>query len=152
MTSATSLQKTLALDRHNLLRICDGEGMRLSPASGVVWITEEESANDTVLLPGDTYQLEKPGLALVHAHRAARVMMELPAGTDAPRRVDFALTTGARGRRVAFPTRGRDFLGRWGRTVVVAVRHALAGAIAGRSFRMWHARDGSSCDHRFPYY
>jgi len=126
MTSATSLRKTLALDRHKLLRIYDGEGMRLTPASGVVWITEEESANDTILLPGDSYQLEKPGLALVHAHRAARVMMEVPAGTAAPRRVDFALMTGVRGRRVAFPTRGRHFLGRWARAFVVAVRNALA--------------------------
>jgi hypothetical protein len=43
MTSATSLQKTLALDRRNLLRIYAGKGLRLTPASGVLWITEEQN-------------------------------------------------------------------------------------------------------------
>lgn len=151
MTWATSVQRTLALDRGNLLRIYDGEGMRLTPASGVLWITEEQSANDTVLLPGDTHQLEMPGLALVHAHRAARVVIELPVGRVAPRRVDLA-ASGARARRVAFPSRGRAFFERWTRRIAVAMRKAFAGMVADTSHRMWYARDGSSRVNPFPYY
>ena len=152
MTSATSVQRTVGLDGGNLLRIYDGEGMRLTPASGVLWITEEESANDTVLLPGDTHQLEKPGLALVHAHHGARVVMELPAGTAAPRRVDLALASGARGRRVAFPMRGRVFLERWSRRIAVAIGKAFEDMFAYRNHRMWHGRDGSSRVNPLPYY
>jgi DUF2917 family protein len=152
MTSATSVQRTVALDRGNLLRIYDGEGMRLTPASGVLWITEEQSANDTVLLPGDTHQLEMPGLALVHAHRAARVVMELPIGRAAPYRVDLALASGARGNLFAFPTRGLAFFERWTRRIAVAIRKAFVGMVGDRSNRIQHTRDGSSRGNPFPYY
>ena len=152
MTSATSVQRTVGLDRGNLLRIYDAEGMRLTPASGVLWITEDQSANDTILLPGDTHQLERPGLTLVHAHRAARVVMELPVGKTPPRRVDFALASGARGRLVAFPTRGRAFFERWTRRIAVVIRKAFAGMVGDRNNRMWRAGHRSSRGNPFPYY
>ena len=150
--TTTPVRKTIAIDQENVLRIYDGEGLRLTPASGVLWITEERSANDTVLLPGDTHRLAKPGLALVYAQRAARVVMELPAGAAAPRRVDFALAFGAIGRRVPFPTRGRAALGRWARAVALALGRTVMRVFADRSYRMWHERDGSRRVHPFPYF
>ena len=152
MTTTTSVQKTVALDRDDLLRIYDGEGLHLTSALGVLWITEEESANDTVLLPGDSHRLEKPGLALVQAHRGARVVIELPAGTPAPRRLELASAIAAIGRRIAFPTRRQASVARWTRAVAVAIGRALAAAAAKWSYRMWHARDGSARAHPFPYY
>ena len=152
MTTTTSVRKTIAIDQQSVLRIYDGEGMRLTPASGVLWITEERSANDTVLLPGDTHRLEKPGLTLVCAHGAARVVMELPAGTAAPRRVDFASAMGAIGRRVPFPTRGWASLSRWVRAVGITIRRAVARHVAEKSYRMWHNCDGSRRVHPSPYY
>ena len=151
MTQTRSVKKPIALDRDNLLRIYDGAGLRLTPASGVLWITEEQSANDTVLLPGDTHRLENPGLAVVQAHRAARVLIELPAGAVAPRRVDFALALGGPGRRIAFPTRGRAWVERWARTIALATRRSLAALTYARG-RMSDIRDEASRDFPFPYF
>jgi hypothetical protein len=148
MTHTRSVRKPIALDRDNLLRIYDGAGLRLTPASGVLWITEEQSANDTVLLPGDTHRLDRPGLAVVQAHRPARVLIELPAGAAAPRRVDFALALGGPGRRVAFPTRGRTWIDGWVRATAIALRKAYA-ALARR--RKTVGRAGSSLSRKFPF-
>jgi len=152
MTPMKSVQRTITLDDGKLMRIYDGEGMLLTPRSGVLWITEEQCANDTFLHPGETHRLARPGLTLVHAHRAASVVMELPAGTAAPRRVDFAARLGAMGRRVPFPTRGLAFLGRSIRAVAIAIGRALARSAAARSYRIWHNRDGSRRVYPFPYY
>ena len=152
MAKTASVQRTITLDRGKLLRVYDGEGLLLTPGSGVLWITEERSANDTFLLPGETYRLAKPGLALVHAHRAARVVIELPAGNAKPRRVDVAPADGASGRRVAFPTRGYASLARWVRAIFIAIRNWFAAAAAGRARRMWLAHDGSPRVFPFPYY
>jgi hypothetical protein len=152
MTPMKSVQKTITLDRGKLLRIYDGEGMLLTPRSGVLWITEERCANDTFLQPGETLRLEKPGLTLLHAHHAASVVMELPAGTTAPRRVDFAARLGAIGRRVPFPTRGLASLGRSIRAVAIAIGRALARSAVARNYRIWHNRDGSRRVYPFLYY
>jgi hypothetical protein len=151
VTSRTSVRKPIALDRDNLLRIYDGEGLRLTPASGVLWITEEQSANDTVLLPGETHRLEKPGLAVVQAHRAARILMELPAGAAAPRRVDFALALGGPGRRVEFPTRGRARIARLARAIAIAMRAGVAALTYGKA-RTLDTRNEASREFPFPYY
>lgn len=151
MTHTRSVRKPIALDRGNLLRIYDGAGLRLTPASGVLWITEEQSANDTVLLPGDTHRLDRPGLAVVQAHRPARVLIELPAGAVAPRRVDFALALGGPGRRVAFPTRGRVLIARWARAIAIALRKAHA-ALAWRRNTVGRAGGSVSRKFLFPYY
>ena len=92
--------KPVYLDRGNVLRIVDGPGVRVTPASGVLWVTEQNSANDQVLMPGRTFELERPGLALVLAHRPAQVMVELPAGTPTPERVEIAFNEAGPGRRI----------------------------------------------------
>ena len=70
----------VALDRGNLLRIKNGRGTRIRVASGVLWITEENSPEDHVLRPGDAIDLTRTGLAIVLAHRVARVVVEVPRG------------------------------------------------------------------------
>jgi len=100
---AASATHALALHRGELLCIYDGEGMRLTPVCGVLWITEQDGANDTVLLPGETYQIQKPGLALVQAHRSAQVVMEVPVGTPAPGRVDLVSCSEPATRLMTFP-------------------------------------------------
>ena len=99
--SASPIVKPIALDRGNVLRIHDGAGARIRAASGVLWITEENSPDDHVLLPDDAVVLAQTGLAIVLAHRPARVVLELPHGVAPPRAVEMALADGEPGRRIA---------------------------------------------------
>ena len=55
------------LQRGKLLRILGGAGSRVTAHVGSVWITEEASARDVVLRPGQSLKLQRPGLALVEA-------------------------------------------------------------------------------------
>ena len=99
--------KSIVLDSGNVLRIRDGRGLRLTAASGVLWITEEASTSDTVLLPGETHRVTHAGLTLVLAHRASVALLETAASAGPPRRVDVAHADGAPGRRVAWGKPGR---------------------------------------------
>ncbi len=118
--------RSIALDRGNVLRIRDGRGLRVTPATGVLWITEENSTTDTVLLPGQTHRIAHPGLALVLAHRTSLVLLEVAAGAAPPRRVDFAYADGAPGRRVGFGTPRRLSLRALARAVRGLIRNALS--------------------------
>ena len=106
----TSSCKPIHLDQGDWLRIRDGRGTRLTPASGVLWITAAGSAVDTVLLPGEAHRLENPGIALVLAHRPARVVLEVPPRESPPRLVDLVFHDGTTRRRIVFgPRRDRSF-------------------------------------------
>ena len=96
--------KPIYLDRGDLLRIHDGRGTHLIPASGVLWVTEEESANEGVLLPGDSHRIGSTGMALALAHRSGCVVLEVPAGTYPPRRVELVFAGGAPGHRIPVGT------------------------------------------------
>jgi hypothetical protein len=88
MTPRT-LSRSVTLDRGDVLRIRDGAGLTVRPASGVLWVTEERSPADCILTPGISCRLEGRGLALVYAHRAARVEIDVPARPE--RRPDVRL-------------------------------------------------------------
>ena len=116
----------IALDRGNVLRILDGRGTELTPASGVLWITEEGCANDTVLLPGDTHRIARTGLALALAHRPARVVLDVPPGASSPRCVELALADGGPGRRIALDNGRPSTLRALTTTIGSAMRKAVA--------------------------
>ena len=99
--SASPIVRPVALDRGNVLRIKNGRGARVRAASGVLWITEENSPEDHVLMPGDVVELAQTGMAIVLAHRTARVVVEVPAGVTPPHAVEMALAGGESGRRIA---------------------------------------------------
>ena len=94
----------ILLDTGNVLRIRDGGGMRVTTASGVLWITEENSTSDTVLLPGETHRVSHPGLTLVAAHWRSLALLEADPDVAPPRRVDVAVNEGAPGHRIAWHT------------------------------------------------
>src|SRR5206468_2072120 len=73
---ASPIVRPVALDRGDLLCIRNGRGTRVHAVSGVLWITEENSPEDHVLLPGDAIDLAQTGTAIVLAHRTARVVIE----------------------------------------------------------------------------
>ena len=143
-----ALHGTVHLDCGNVLRIHGGRGLRLTPVSGVLWITEEGSLDDTVLLPGRTHRIEGTGLALVLAHRPARVDLEVPAGTWAPRRVDLAMADGEPGRRVPFGAGDPFSLHAIAAAIRTAIRRAIATASGGVASRKRFApTSGESAHH-----
>ena len=66
----------------------------------MLWITEENSVTDNVLQPGDVVELTRPGKAIVLAHRAARVVLEVPQGVSLRCRVEAASGEGEHGTRI----------------------------------------------------
>lgn len=84
---------SVLLDADTVLRIRDGRGTRLSCAGGVVWITQEGSANDTVLEAGNDLTLEFDGTTLAGSHRGA-VVVEIHAGRVPPALVETATPAG----------------------------------------------------------
>jgi hypothetical protein len=144
--SAPALVKPIALDRGNVLRIRNGAGTRIRAASGVLWITEENSPDDHVLLPGDTLVLAQPGCAIVLAHRPARVILEVPPGGVAPSAVEMALADGEPGTRIALAKPTPISLSMLARRLAIALRDAIAStrAIARTLTSRWNTVHASS--------
>jgi Protein of unknown function (DUF2917) len=65
----------IALQRGRFLRIQGGAGSTVTAHAGSVWITEEASARDVVLRPGQSLKLRRPGLALVEAMSDAAISL-----------------------------------------------------------------------------
>ena len=57
------------------LLVTDGEATTLHIDRGCVWVTEEGSFVDHVLVAGQRYTLDRPGIAIVTAHGDARVTL-----------------------------------------------------------------------------
>jgi hypothetical protein len=98
---ASPIIRPVALDRGNLLRIRNGRGTRVRVASGVLWVTEENSPEDHVLLSGDAIDLVQPGTAIVLAHQVSHVVLEVPVGVTPPRAVEMAMADGKPDMRIA---------------------------------------------------
>jgi hypothetical protein len=106
--------KPIALERAAMLRIRNGQGTRVRVTSGALWVTEEDSPADHMLLPGDGLDLTRRGTAIVFADLSpARIVIEVPPGVALPRAVDMVLANGER-RRVALG----DPMRQWARTGV----------------------------------
>jgi hypothetical protein len=57
----------VSLNTGELLDINDGEGFTVECLEGAVWITQSNDPRDIVLNAGQSFVLDKPGLALVCA-------------------------------------------------------------------------------------
>jgi len=91
--NAVAKGASVLLDADTVLRIRDGRGTRLSCAGGIVWITQEGSANDTMLEAGGDLTLEFDGTTLAGSHRGA-VVVEIHAGRVPPALVETATPAG----------------------------------------------------------
>jgi len=119
--ASLAIRKRIALDRANVVRIRNGRGTRVRAVSGVLWVTEEYSLADHILLPGDAIELAQRGTAILLAHRPARIVLEVPAGVRPPDDVEAALADGEPGTRIA--------LGRPGPVGLVGVAGQLAAIV-----------------------
>jgi hypothetical protein len=59
--------RSVRLNTGELLDINDGEGFTVECLEGAVWITQSNDPRDIVLNAGQSFVLDKPGLALVCA-------------------------------------------------------------------------------------
>lgn len=64
------------LQRGRFLRLVDGAGSTVTAHAGSVWLTEQDSARDVVLRPGQSFRLGRQGLALVEAFSDAAITFE----------------------------------------------------------------------------
>jgi hypothetical protein len=103
--SAVTRYASVRLNGDMVLRIRDGRGTRLRSAGGVVWVTQEGSANDTVLDMGTGMTLQFDGTTLAGAHRGTPVVVEVHAGAIPPGLVETADEAGRR--RRLFPRGSR---------------------------------------------
>jgi len=62
--------------RGSYIRVRDAAGSTVSAQAGTVWITEENSARDVLLRPGQSFRLRAPGLAIVEAWTDAAITLE----------------------------------------------------------------------------
>jgi hypothetical protein len=143
------------LDDDDLLRIHDGEGTVVRALSGVVWITEERSIEDTVLLSGEAHRIQHQGLTLALAHRESRVVLQIAEGNRAPRTVTVAMP-GDRLRRVPLPFPARSQRSPTA-AAIATIRRAVRGAARALSRRAtrFHAQEDSVQSERrlaVPYY
>jgi hypothetical protein len=61
------IDSSVRLNTGELLDINDGEGFAVECLEGAVWITQSNDPRDIVLKAGQSFVLDKPGLALVCA-------------------------------------------------------------------------------------
>jgi len=64
------------LQRGRFLRVMDGAGSTVTAHGGEVWITEQDSARDVVLGPGQSFTFGRAGLALLEAFSDASVSFD----------------------------------------------------------------------------
>jgi hypothetical protein len=76
---------TTELTRGELLRLRDKRGRGIAVISGAVWLTQDADDRDIVLGPGQSFVLDRPGLALVQALQASALMV-FDARAPKPRR------------------------------------------------------------------
>jgi hypothetical protein len=140
-TPSRSVVNTIALDRGNVLRIQHGAGTRVLASSGVLWITEENSPEDHVLLPGDALALSQNGLAVVLAHRPARVVLSVSPDGEPPSTVEMALADGEPGTRITLAGPASISLSATTRALATAIdkARAMLGVIARTLTSHWKA-------------
>jgi hypothetical protein len=77
--------RPLRLNTGELLDIHDGEGSEVVCLEGAVWITQSNDRRDIVIEAGESFVLDKPGLALVCASAGpAAVAVEAPQRRTGP--------------------------------------------------------------------
>lgn len=90
----THLEHALTkLERGALLRIDGAQGRAVAVFRGIVWITQHEDQRDVIVGEGESFTLDRPGLAIVQALRDASVLLVVRserAGLGAPRSLQFA--------------------------------------------------------------
>jgi hypothetical protein len=63
------------LSAKKLLDLHDAQGFSVGSVRGTVWVTQSNDVRDIVLEPGESFELDRPGLALVTALTNATIVV-----------------------------------------------------------------------------
>jgi hypothetical protein len=74
----------LTLRRDEIAGIRHGRGALVFVESGTAWITQEHDRRDVLVSAGQTFRLDRDGVALVGAHRTATITISAPLGGAEP--------------------------------------------------------------------
>jgi hypothetical protein len=66
----------ITLERRGWIHLLDAAGMRIACRSGTVWVTQYLDTRDVVLRPGDSLEIDRRGVTVVHATECASVRLE----------------------------------------------------------------------------
>ena len=71
-------QGSMQLARGAFARIRDAKGLLVQVHQGELWITQEDDPRDYLVGPGGSFRLQRGGVVLAHALRAATITLTLP--------------------------------------------------------------------------
>lgn len=66
---------TRALEKGCMYRVAAALGRRVECLSGSLWVTQDGDGRDVVLEPGDGFEFDRPGVALLSALADSRYLM-----------------------------------------------------------------------------
>jgi hypothetical protein len=72
------------LEAREVLQIHDGEGLAVKCVRGVLWVTQSNDTDDIIVRAGETFVLDRDGLALISAPIAPADLV-VQAGSDLAR-------------------------------------------------------------------
>ena len=81
--------KPIVLAQRSVHRIENGKGTEVFCLKGTVWLTQEGDPRDIVLSPGQSFVLDRKGVAVVYALKEAAITVGTPGHVSpapAPRR------------------------------------------------------------------
>ena len=78
MAATHAFPASTALPQRSTLALHDRLGERIDCLGGRLWITQDGDQRDVVLEPGESFELDRPGLALVSALSDARLAVRRP--------------------------------------------------------------------------
>ena len=70
--------RPIRLHARDVHRIEDGQGFAVTCLRGNVWITQDRDLRDVVLSPGQSFVLDRNGLALAFAFKDATILVGQP--------------------------------------------------------------------------
>src|SRR5262245_47553402 len=70
--------RPLALKARDVHRIDNGRGLSITCLKGHVWITQDRDVRDIILGPGQSFVLDRNGLAIVYAFKDAAIHVGRP--------------------------------------------------------------------------
>jgi hypothetical protein len=72
------VQPGIAMTRGSILRFEDGRDLLIHVWEGALWLTQERDGRDRYLGAGDSFRLDRQGVAIAHATRRAVVSIAAP--------------------------------------------------------------------------
>jgi hypothetical protein len=77
-------QATVQLEHAQSLRVCGALNTRIDCEDGCLWITQDNDIRDIVLQRGESFTLDRAGVAILHACSRSRFAMHEPVGIATP--------------------------------------------------------------------